>query len=371
MQPSFSAENLSVGYNGKILIRDINIHMESGKILTLIGPNGAGKSTILKTITRQIPSIEGHIFIGDQDISALSGKALARSMAVVLTERIDPELMNCSEVVAMGRYPYTDMFGRLTAGDKAAVHDALERVHALDLAGQDFSTLSDGQKQRIMLARAICQEPAILVLDEPTAYLDIRYKIELLQILREMARVKGTIIIMSLHEVDLAMKISDEVMCLDGDKIAACGTPESIMESRSIEQLYDIRAGSYNLLFGSIELPKPEGEPRIFVTAGNGRGTPWYRSLQKKGIPFATGILYENDADCQTADVLGSRVIKAPAFEPIPDQIIREASEVMLKCDYVLDTEAGTDKRNPANSELLKTAAQHGIPVVHEIMEEK
>ena len=93
MQPSFSAENLSVGYNGKILIRDINIHMESGKILTLIGPNGAGKSTILKTITRQIPSIEGHIFIGDQDISALSGKALARSMAVVLTERIDPELM--------------------------------------------------------------------------------------------------------------------------------------------------------------------------------------------------------------------------------------------------------------------------------------
>ncbi len=109
MRPSFSAKDLSAGYNGKALISDINFSLEPGNILTLIGPNGAGKSTILKTITRQIPPISGNIFFGDRDIAGLSGKQLARSMAVVLTERIHPELMNCAEIVAMGRYPYTDM----------------------------------------------------------------------------------------------------------------------------------------------------------------------------------------------------------------------------------------------------------------------
>ena len=369
MRSSFSVKDLSAGYNGKVLISDINISLEPGNILTLIGPNGAGKSTILKTITRQIPPISGHIFVGGRDIAGLSGKHLARSMAVVLTERIHPELMNCAEIVSMGRYPYTDMFGKLTEQDRKAVRDALEYVHALDLADQDFSTLSDGQKQRILLARAICQEPDILVLDEPTAYLDIRYKIELLDILRDMARNKGTIVIMSLHEVDLAMKISDRIICLDGKKITAAGTPEEIMADHSIEQLYDIRAGSYNLLFGSIELPKPKGDPIVFVMAGNGSGTQWYRALQKRGIPFATGILFENDADCQTADALSSCVIKSPAFEPIPEAVFSKAEDILLNCRFVLDTGAAIGPLNRQNAELLRIAERSNIPIIRDISE--
>ncbi len=369
MGASFFTKDLSVGYNGKALISNINISLESGNILTLIGPNGAGKSTILKTITRTIPPVSGHIYIGNKDIAELPGKKLAQSMAVVLTERIHPELMSCAEIVSMGRYPYTDMFGKLTEQDRTAVREALEYVHALDLADQDFSTLSDGQKQRIMLARAICQEPEILVLDEPTAYLDIRYKIELLDILRNMARRRGTIVIMSLHEVDLAMKISDRIICLDGEKIAAAGTPQEIIHSQSIEQLYDIRSGSYNLLFGSIELTKPEGAPLVFVTAGNGCGTPWYRELQKKGIPFATGILFENDTDCQTADALSSCVIKASAFEPISEKVFSQASDVLKNCKYVLDTGAVIGSLNYQNARLLQAAEENRIPIVRDITE--
>lgn len=167
----FKTENLSVGYNGNTLIRDINVKLEKGKILTLIGPNGAGKSTILKSITRQLDTIRGSVYINAQEISEWSPKDMAKQVAVVLTDRIRPELMTCAEVVAMGRYPYTNLFGKLTPKDREAVREALERVHALDLAEQDFTTLSDGQRQRIMLARAICQEPEIIVLDEPTAYL--------------------------------------------------------------------------------------------------------------------------------------------------------------------------------------------------------
>ena len=367
----FRTQTLSVGYDRNILLQDINIRLEKGKILTLIGPNGAGKSTILKTITRQLAPLGGRIYIGDLSVHDMTMKEFARQTAVVLTERVAPELMTCAEVTAMGRYPYTDMFGRLSEQDKAIINDSLKQVNALDLADREFTTLSDGQKQRIMLARAICQEPEIIVLDEPTAYLDIRYKIELLDILRRMAMEKGTIVIMSLHEIDLAMKISDEVLCLDGNKIVAYGPPEKVMTSELVRDLFQISNDSYNLLYGSIEMRKPEGEPVVFVIAGNGKGTPFYRELQKHGIPFATGILFENDVDCQIAEMLSDHVIKAPAFEPVPAGIFDQAAAVLSGCEYVLDAGTRTGSLNRCNAELLDHAVRHGIQILHEIKERK
>lgn len=369
MSADFSTRNLAVGYKQRILIQGIDLALVPGKILTLIGPNGAGKSTILKTITKQLEPIRGTVFIGETPIQNISNREFAKKTAVVLTERIHSELMSCSDVVAMGRYPYTDMFGRLTAHDKEIVRKSLDRVYALDLADRDFSTLSDGQRQRILLARAICQEPEIIVLDEPTAFLDIHYKIELLDILRKMAREQGTTVIMSLHEVDLAMKISDEILCLDGEKITAYGTPEQIFSEHVIEKLYNISSGSYNSLFGSIELPKPAGEPLVFVLAGNGKGTAHYRALQKRGIPFAAGILFENDVDCQTADALSDRVIKNPAFEPISEETLAQAKKLLLRCSFVLDAGTEIHTLNRANRELLDFALAKGIPVCRNIEE--
>lgn len=366
MTSFFRTEDLTVGYNGKPLIRGIDISLDKGKILTLIGANGAGKSTILKTVSRQLAPIHGNIFIGDKDLSRISGKELAQKLSVVLTERIHPEMMTCAEVTAMGRFPYTNMFGKLTAADKKIVWEALERVHAQDLSDMDFNTLSDGQKQRILLARAICQEPEVLILDEPTAYLDIRYKIELLQTLRELSRTKGTTIIMSLHEIDLAMKISDDLLCLKDNSVLACGPAERILTGKFAEELFDIRTGSYNLLFGSVELPGLKGKPRIFIIGGNGHGAQWYRLFQKKGIPFASGILFENDTDCQIAEALSEWVIKSPAFEPISEAKIEEAKEVMRMCGCVLDTGAQIGPLNSANAELIRTAEENHIPVVHD-----
>ena len=248
MQYYFRTDGLAVGYNGKILIHDISLNLEKGKILTLIGPNGSGKSTILKTITRQLDRIGGSVYLGDEDINEMSPKELAMKMAVVLTDRIRPELMSCEEVVAMGRYPYTNMFGRLTPEDREAVENAISTVHAEDIRNQDFATLSDGQRQRIMLARAICQQPEIIILDEPTAYLDIRYKIELLDILKRMAQ-QWTTVIMSLHEVDLAMQVSDYIVCVKGETISAFGTPDEILQKNEIENLYDMTNEAANPLW--------------------------------------------------------------------------------------------------------------------------
>lgn len=359
----FKTEGMAVGYNGDVLIHDICVGLEKGKILTLIGPNGAGKSTILKSITRQLAMLRGAVFIGGEDIAAWPPKELARRMAVVLTDRVRPELMTCAEMVAMGRYPYTNLFGKLTPQDKAAVHEALERVHALDLAGQDFMTLSDGQRQRIMLARAICQEPEVIVLDEPTAYLDIRHKVELLDILREMAQKKNITVIMSLHEIDLATKISDYLLCVKGETVAAFGAPEAILRGRAIEQLYDMEKGSYDLLFGSVELTKPQGAPQVFVVAGGGCGAAVYRALQKRELPFATGILFENDVDCRVAQALSDHVVATPAFEPVGEREIEAARALMLQCRAVVDAGAPIGTLNRANGDLLALARERGIPV--------
>ena len=156
-------KNMSVGYYGKPLIRDIEIGIEKGEIVTLIGPNGAGKSTILKSITRQLALIDGDISIEQISFSRFSYQKMAKKMSVVLTERMKTDLMTCHDIVAAGRYPYTARFGILTREDEEKVDEALEMVHAKELGNQDFNKISDGQKQRILLARAICQEPEIMV----------------------------------------------------------------------------------------------------------------------------------------------------------------------------------------------------------------
>ena len=198
----FEINKLSVGYNKKALIEDICFDIKRGEIVTLIGPNGAGKSTILKSITRQLEIINGNVVLDGGNLKDLSFKELAVKMAVVLTERIKTELMPCYDIVATGRYPYTGRLGILSYEDQEKVEAALAAVHATELGGRDFSAISDGQRQRVLLARAICQEPDAIILDEPTSFLDVKYKLELLSILRGMAKENNiTVIMLSLIHI--------------------------------------------------------------------------------------------------------------------------------------------------------------------------
>lgn len=362
MERYVTFDKLAVGYDGHVLLRDICLSLEKGAILTLIGPNGAGKSTILKTVIRQLKAIHGTVTIAGRSVEDWQIRDMAKKLAVVLTDRIRPELMTCAEVVAMGRYPYTNMFGKLTAADTAAVESALRCVHGLDLAQQDFATLSDGQRQRIMLAKAICQEPEVIVLDEPTAYLDIRYKVELLDILRDMAH-RGVTIVMSLHEIDLAAKVSDYLLCVGQDGALTFGAPEEMLRGRAIEELYGLTSGSYDLLFGSVELSKPAGAPRVFVVGGGGCAAACYRQLQKREIPFATGILFENDVDAQVAKALSDHVVTVPAFEPMTRDDFHRAAALLDGCRAVVDAGTPRGTLNRLNGELLKRAEERHIPI--------
>lgn len=335
----FRTEGLAVGYGGRALLENIQIHLKKGEILTLIGPNGAGKSTILKSITKQLRILSGRVTVGEKELSAFSYQELSRKMAVVLTDRVRPELMTCHDIVATGRYPYTGRLGILSRRDEEKVDEAMALVRAEALGSRLFTSLSDGQKQRVLLARAICQEPEILVLDEPTSFLDIKYKLELLHILRRMAKEQGITVVMSLHEIDLAGKVSDKVLPVKEGCVYAYGTPEEILNEEFIRRLYGLEKGSFDPVFGSIELPRPEGEPETMVISAGGKGIPIYRHLQKEGIPFIAGILYQNDIDYQLARQLASRVISVEAFQEINEAVYKEARTAALGCRKVICTD--------------------------------
>ncbi|MBD5518145.1 MAG: ABC transporter ATP-binding protein [Lachnospiraceae bacterium] len=237
----FSVKNMCVGYDRKPLIKDIEISLQKGEILSLIGPNGAGKSTVLKSIAGQLKLLGGTVCLGEENLLAMKASDLAKKMSVLFTEKIRVELKTCRDVVATGRYPYTGWFGVLSKEDERIVDEVMELIHITELSGQDFDKISDGQKQRVMLARAICQEPEILILDEPTSYLDIKYKLEFLSILQEMRIKKGLTVIMSLHELELAKIVSDKILCLKGEYVLRYGTPDEVFTSDFIERLFDIR----------------------------------------------------------------------------------------------------------------------------------
>ena len=212
----------------------------------------------------------------------------------------------------------------------------------------------------MLLARAICQDPEVIVLDEPTSFLDIRYKLELLSILRSMAKEKGITVIMSLHEIDLAQKISDRIICVKGDRIYRYGVPEEIFDEETIRNLYSIDNGFFDPLFGSTELPAPAGEPEVLVISAGGSGIPLYRKLQKENTPFAAGILTTNDADYQLARLLASEVITTNAFEPISDEACATAENRIKTCKRVIVTEFPIGTMNARIRDLIDLAKRLG-----------
>lgn len=349
-----------MGYSGIPLIENIKFHIEKGEILTLIGPNGAGKSTILKSIAAQLKVLGGTVYLEQKNFFQINKNERAKKMAAVFTEKLYTEMATCREIVAFGRYPYTGKFGLLSRQDEHIIEEAMELVQVQDLQNQEFKKISDGQRQRVLLARAICQEPEILVFDEPTSYLDIKYKLEFMNILQELTRKKKLAVIMSLHELDLAAKISDKILCVRKNHVEKFGSPEDIFVSSYIQELFAITSGSFDTLSASAEMNAPVGKPEVFVIAGKGRGRAVFHKLQREGRAFAAGILFENDLDYPTAKALAAHVVKAEAFEPIKSEQIKEAKHLIDQCQEVICCRETFGSWERENRDLFAYAKKQG-----------
>ena len=244
MRSVIRTEHLDSGYGHKVIVAGAEIVVHPGEIVTLIGPNGAGKSTVLKTIAGQLEPVAGTVYIGEAERSTYALNEIAKKQAVMLTERNPAEKMTCEEVISLGRYPYTGRLGILSENDKKIVRDTMELVHVTELADRSYDQISDGQRQRVLLARAICQEPEIMILDEPTSYLDIRHKLEFLDLLRNLTQEKEIGVIMSMHELELAHLIADKVICISAEgKVEKVGSPEEVFTDDLISRLYSLGDG--------------------------------------------------------------------------------------------------------------------------------
>ena len=256
-------KELAIGYGSAPLASGITLGAVPGQILALIGPNGAGKSTLLKTLAGQLAPLGGTVLLDGRSLTDYPGPARARKMALMLTHTRRTELTTCFEFAAAGRIPYTGRLGLLSDTDRQQVRAALELVGAGALADRDFNRISDGQRQRILLARAICQQPKVLLLDEPTSFLDIRGKIELLSILQKLAHEQDLAVIVSLHELDMAQKIADAVVCVSPGSVSAVLTPEQAFAPENIRTLYGLSEEQYQTLFGPEKPKKPKFEHYI------------------------------------------------------------------------------------------------------------
>ena len=236
----FHLDQLTVGYNGKPLIDQIQVGIHKGEIVTLIGPNGSGKSTILKSITRQLKILGGKVLYEENDLHKLSYKELSTRMAVVLTERMRPELMTCHDIVATGRYPYTGRLGILSREDERKVDEALEAVHAQELGIRNFQEISDGQRQRVLLARALCATQKMLLLDEPVSGLDPKVTAEMYALIEKLNRKDGITVIMISHDIAAAVQYASHILHI-GDTVFF-GTKADYLQSPQ-GRLFDVKKG--------------------------------------------------------------------------------------------------------------------------------
>ncbi|MEO0948818.1 MAG: ABC transporter ATP-binding protein [Cyanobacteria bacterium J06641_5] len=262
-QPNYSlmavltTESLSVGYSpGSPLGKSISLALQAGELVCLLGPNGAGKSTLLRTLAGMQAPLSGDVRLLGDRLHRLSPRALARRLSLVLSEPLQVGLLSAYEVVALGRHPYTNWWGNLSLRDDRIVRWALAAVGAAAWSDRPVAKLSDGERQRVAIARALAQEPALLLLDEPTAHLDVPGRVEVLQLLRQLARETGRAIVFSTHDLELALRGADTIWLLSDGKLQA-GAPEDVVLSGAIARAFEREGVHFESQSGSFSFPVP------------------------------------------------------------------------------------------------------------------
>jgi len=235
-------ENLSIGYKSKkeenIIATNLNLNLSKGKLVCLLGKNGIGKSTLLRTLTLVQPKLSGIVKIKNIDLEQIDINTLAKNISLVLTEKIPPNNLTVYELIALGRQPYTNWIGTLTKEDVDQINLAIEQTNLIKLINNRCDELSDGQLQRVMICRALAQNTDIIILDEPTAHLDIQHKIETFILLKNLAEKLNKTILISTHEIQLAIQMAN-ILWLMTDTELISGAPDYLIENNKINQIFD------------------------------------------------------------------------------------------------------------------------------------
>ena len=366
--------DVTVGYNSSTVLEGITLSVERGEFVALLGPNGSGKTTLLRVLSKVLPPRHGTVFLESTDLRRISTKALARKMAVVSQTAAVGFDFTVEEIVLMGRAPHQSRFGIDTAHDREIAARAMARTRTLHLARRSVASLSDGEFQRVMLAKALAQQPEILLLDEPTSHLDMNFQIEMLELIRTLNRQEGITVIAVLHDLNLASSYCERIILLKDRKIYAAGTPEEVLTEAIISEVYEaevlVRPHPITGRPHIIPVPGPPPMPEtavgkvVHVVCGGGSGVSVLRALVRAGYRVTAGALNYGDSDHSAAQALGIPLAEEAPFCPISDEAHENHRKLALASDVVVLCDVPFGVGNLRNLEVVQEAQNAGKPVV-------
>ena len=314
--PILKTQHLSIGYSRKkqltIVQRELNLQLKAGELVCLIGPNGTGKSTLLRTLSGLQKPLSGSISIDHQNIDKLSLNKKALMISLVLTDKIEIENTTVYDIVAFGRHPYSNWWGTKNSDDDECIREAIHMVHLDHKMHTLISELSDGEKQRAMIAKALAQDTPIILLDEPTAHLDLPNRVEIMLLLHRLAHKTDKAILLSTHELDLALQAADKIWLMDKEKVL-CGVPEDLVLNGSFNQTFESKAYYFNEGNGNFSMNYPMTR-QVNVTGDKTRMYWTFRALARAGyeVVMDAPVLIQitengwkiSDAELHTVDEL-------------------------------------------------------------------
>ncbi|PSP79641.1 heme ABC transporter ATP-binding protein [Halobacteriales archaeon QS_1_68_20] len=358
--PIVEVRGVSVDLGGVEVLSDVDLTVESGRFVGLIGPNGAGKTTLLRTINGVLAPDDGAVRVDGQHVTALSASAVGRRVATVPQNTNLSFSFDVRQVVAMGRNPYVSRFGTESVRDRELVERALERTDVAELADRPITDVSGGERQRVLLARALAQDASVLMLDEPTASLDVNHQVRTLELVADLVS-EGRTAVAAIHDLNLAAHYCDELVLLSDGRVLDAGDPEDVLTEENLQTAFDARAAvTSHPVTGSTyvtALPERDGdhETRVHVVAGGGTGSRLLYLLDAAGYDVSAGALSEGDADLRAALQLGLDVVETPPYAPVDDAAEREVRERVREAavTVVADVEVG-----PGNLPNLRAASE-------------
>ena len=287
-EAALATHSLSVGYGNsrrsrQVVLQDVNLKLAQGEFICMLGPNGAGKSTLLRTIGKMQPLLGGSVEIDGRNIDSLSNHDLARILSVVLTDRLTVGRLTTYELVSLGRYPYTGWAAGLTPEDHRIIRWAIGATRSVELAARDVSDLSDGERQRVMIARALAQQPAVMLLDEPTAFLDLPTRVEITGLLKRLTRETGLAVLMSTHDLDLALRSADILWLITSEGEVLHGAPEDLILQGALQSTFSSEELVFDADMGGFR-PRLEATGNALLEA-EGLPAMWMRrALEREGF---------------------------------------------------------------------------------------
>ena len=370
-----NVEGVTFGYGHQPLLYNVHLQVHAGEMVGLLGPNGSGKTTLLRLISGVLRPRQGKIFLEGRDLQQWGRRGVAQRIAVVPQELHMPFSFTVEHMVGLGRTPFVNFLGSQTKHDQGIVQEAMQAAGIDTLAHRVFNELSGGERQRVIIAMALAQEPQLLLLDEPTSHLDIKYQVETLELVQRLNRERGVTVIAAMHDLNLAARYFPRLLLFQRGIVADAG-PAEVLEPRLLSRVYGVNV-QVGILRGAEHLSvmppnsEPAGEERqehtranIHVMAGGGSGELMMRALADAHIPFIAGALNIGDSDHTLALHLASEVITEQPYAPISPRILELVHSSLTQSALLIICPMPV---GPGNLALLKEAvamAQRGLPVL-------